>query len=600
MSSTAQHPHTPYVYQRQSNVSCTLRWLIPNILRLNHKNKISSPEFEHLEGFAFKLVALRLVPQPGDAHQDCAPENLPLSIFVEVVAHPHDTPITWAVLNAVVIDNFHTKDSEAVEMCHLFAPHDRAAGFKALAPWDYINSPAALRDGEKSEAVLVQISIKLTGSQVPTGYTPTQTQLLVMGSGRAKDDAELVAPLLPPEAAKAARTTLTWGATTASSAFTSLFSSGKTLLDTVAKKAEEVQSKAQQQHHTRLLPPWHDIPFAWKSEPSAWTELILYVATQEDTYRFGPERELSSEERAKLSTLLGAQLASSLDFTVRDTESLVPATLPEALLDDAAVARLRFELVPRVVPSSEVFWSRLYWRVRELAKLGGAVDADTARQVVRVLNNEAMKVAAERLGFLCTQCLDAARLLTDLMSETNPSAEDETARVSARESCTSFLKSLSNERTRFEARHGAAGCGGVSEDLSMRIDATVLFAEEALKLQLVQKPTAPPTPPVIAAADAENSKHQKDHDDPHNTSFGSELGFSPNPTTRAGDEGGKEHEEEHDNVDDGNSKNNTKNNVVDEHNSDDDDNDNEHNTTSSSLPREGSSANIAKMPWEED
>ena len=448
--------HTPYIFQRKNERNATFRWLAPNILKLNLKNKITSRDFD-FGGHTWRFVIVRL----GGAADACNLQNTglgedPLSIFVELSS---DTGETWACCTAMVVDNHHTNDAKTVERWQRFTPADRTAGFRHLASWAYVTSPNALRAGEKSESVLFQIGIHVTGETAPDN---SFIQL-----------PEVKLPALIEEPVAALKTTLSWGASWGQSALSALVTKGREMVNATSGDSSRA---------TVGDVPWESVPYAWRAERDAWSALVLTLAADANTYLWGPERTVSHEDVAKLESV--GLPAGWLDLS---TEGVVPASLPEGLLANAHVVKLRFELVPKRL-SEDKFWRAFYWKVRELSRVPeGATQKEKARVVLSLLNRHAMREVRAQLESLIQQCVEAARLLTDVV--TDDSIETEDIARSAKDSCTSMIRSLKAAKER-------NSLGAIDSDLQMKIDAAIQFAESALNAKPPNPVRAPASVPL--------------------------------------------------------------------------------------------------------
>eukprot|EP00756_Hemistasia_phaeocysticola_P060768 Hpha_TRINITY_DN430_c0_g1::TRINITY_DN430_c0_g1_i2::g.27576::m.27576 len=137
------------------------------------------------------------------------------------------------------------------------------------------------------------------------------------------------------------------------------------------------QGKAQEASE---LAPWEQVPEAWAEGRAAdWEVLVRALHSDEATFTVGPRGDgLGEEEVASLE----AAGVGAVDWSWAEGEVELRTRASEAALGDAGLSGVRHTLVPRAVKEG-VFWSRYWWKLRELGKLR---QTSQVRPLLRVLN----------------------------------------------------------------------------------------------------------------------------------------------------------------------------------------------------------------------
>eukprot|EP00759_Apiculatamorpha_spiralis_P034323 PhF_6_TR35402/c0_g1_i1/m.51492 len=439
--------HTPYKIPQPTGGGPnhgTFRWLAPNLLKLNTKNKITSGDVV-IQSHTWRCVLVRLGESESDA---------PLSVFVERKEGHADT---WAQCEIKLYandDSLLFSDDVVAVKWHRFDEANKTVGFRGVVPWSVISSPHALRPGEKSESLMVEWSITITGDEPPSVDTILPLPIPL-------PNVNLEQPV------EKIKSTFAWGSSALSSFGSSLVNRISTTTTAIPGLLGTATTEAASNNNSFCEVPWEVVPNSWRANGESWNGLVSLLVTDPNTYLCGPDRTLSHEDKAKLESC-----GLSVSWLDMNTSGIIPTSLPEALLSNSHVARLRFELVPKKI-SEDFFWIAFFWKVRELSRIPqGPGQKEKAKVVLSILNNAARREARAQLESLVQQCVEAARLLSDVVTE-SPRGGTKDIQRSARDSCNSMLKSLRAAYQRYNN-------GTIDEDLEFKIETAVQFAEDAL------------------------------------------------------------------------------------------------------------------------
>eukprot|EP00759_Apiculatamorpha_spiralis_P006388 PhF_6_TR13692/c0_g1_i1/m.22072 len=124
------------------------------------------------------------------------------------------------------------------------------------------------------------------------------------------------------------------------------------------------------------MPYWDDIPASWVGRESDWAQLCFLLIEDVNTFLVAPSRVAASGKG------IGAIDTTWTDATL--SPEMVSQCLVAVKLCNPLHVR-RFELVPRAT-SDTLFWSNLFWRLRELGKANSS--QCKLLEVLQMLNTE--------------------------------------------------------------------------------------------------------------------------------------------------------------------------------------------------------------------
>nr|CCC92715.1 conserved hypothetical protein [Trypanosoma congolense IL3000] len=319
----------------------TYRWTLNAVGQLTRKNKMTSLPFwmpNHItKKHQFRLVLIRGMVMKGH------PDDDPIALMMELIPPPIGDNVSFpggCVVTASVVNRVHegrAHNIEATETVEI-TPDNLQVFFLDLIPASVFRNPE-FAEGEGPSLLLeltIQVGVNVAIERVNQ---------------------------------------------TVSSMWSKLSTSVTKLVERASRALDETREEFVVQEPVREPQrlPWEDVPKKWEDRKEEWRHLVSkLIVEDEGTFRYGPDRGFSKDEKALLVQCgLNQRLITNAHAVFNYDRDV-----HEGLLSIPEIRQQRYNLVPGRI-KEEVFWANYFWKVTALSFCS---NEEQVRLLLTVLN----------------------------------------------------------------------------------------------------------------------------------------------------------------------------------------------------------------------